>query len=211
FDFRLKYAFCGGGPYDPVATIDWYFAQEGHKVQYAVAGPLILKGQISGNPDLFSSVKYEDYLTDSYKNSGIDTMYNAPKSNTTAKINSAIETKFGNRSLDNIFKPELFTQYTESSGVLATPLIESLKRNVLTDGSWFPKTPMWLFHVENDKVVPFVNFEHAKVAWGGRGVLQTSTCTVGGAETALLGDEHTTGGYKFYIQVLLNPTVNPQD
>lgn len=164
FDFRLRNTVCGGAPVDLRNTACWYL-----DMQYPINPslvPLALKGLISGNEDLFRDLKYEVFFTDDYLSSGIDDLLSYPKSLDIDQIDCLIDEKIETYGLRGIVSGELYDEYEkyrngEPEGRLLSPLLTALDRNTLFCDGWIPSNPILLYHVKNDDVVPFFNFEYA--------------------------------------------------
>lgn len=199
FDFHLKQTFCGSVPFDVKSTVLQYLYDFYAESPALIS--LLIKGQMSGNADLFQNISYNDYFTPEYLNSDIDNAFNAPKQYSLDNINKFIHDNFGNNCFEAILSQALLDEYDlylagQNAGRLLCPLLESLERNSLLKAEWTPENPIWLYHPANDQVVPYLNCELASKQWSSSGNLH---CTTNGSSE---GISHFAAGYAFYIALI---------
>lgn len=110
FDFNLKQTFCGSVPFDVKSTALQYLYD--YYAESPALIPLLIKGQMSGNADLFQNTSYNDYFTTEYLISGIDNTFNAPKQYSLDNVNTLIHENFGYNCFETILSQEVLDEYT---------------------------------------------------------------------------------------------------
>ena len=189
---------CGDGPYDPMATLMFYVKQdlENKPMKMAVVLPLIVKGMLDTNPYM-KTHKAEQYFRPEFLETGI-LGWIASKSYSTDDIEDNWDkyakehpgTKnYNNALLREIMNEECYTYFkgiydankntfTSAAGIplpqhrgLIEDLHLALASNDMTSG-WNPEHAIKLFHSKNDNVVPYVNAQRAKNAFGSKVTLE---------------------------------------
>ena len=170
-DLQLGGSVCGDGPYDPIATLRTYIADD--KVYMPVALPLIIKGMLDYNPYMRRH-SLSDYFNERFLNTGIIDWIEK-KEIGTGKIQEKLKAiyKFGKDAkgeyikVSEIFQPDAFAFMVKKMKGEPTEknpkfddLYTALTVNNLTEG-WKPKHPIYLFHSKVDEVVPLSNAESA--------------------------------------------------
>lgn len=199
FDFNLKQTFCGSVPFDIKSTALQYLYD--FYAESPALIPLLIKGQMSGNADLFQNISYNDYFTPEYLMSGIDNAFSAPKQYSLDYVNSLIHDNFGYNCFEGILSQTLLDECDlylaeQSVGRLLSPLLESLERNSLLKTGWTPENQIWLYHPQHDEVVPYLNCESASKQWSSCGNFH---CTTNGSFNEI---RHFAAGYAFYIALI---------
>lgn len=189
---------CGDGPYDPMATLMFYVKQdlEGKKMKMAVVLPLIVKGMLDTNPYM-KTHKAEDYFRPEFLETGIFDWI-ASKEYSTDGIESNWDEyasshpgtlNYNKASLHEIMNQECYdyfkaiydankNTFTSAAGIplpqqrgVMEDLHLALASNDMTSG-WNPSHNIKLFHSKNDNVVPYVNAQRAKNAFGSKVILE---------------------------------------
>lgn len=215
-DLHFVGSICGDGPYDPMATLMYYMERDlaGHKMSMAVVLPLIVKGMLDTNPYM-KTHKAEDYFTEEFLSTGIMTWL-ADKNKTTDDIENSwanqarngwttIFDTNGHAKMRDIMKPVCYNYfkaiyeankntYTLKDGIplpthrgLVEDLHFALASNDMTRG-WTPKHAVFLFHSEDDTVVPFANYQKARNCFGRWAV----------PRTIKIGRDHVPAGEVFF-------------
>ena len=170
-DLQLGGSVCGDGPYDPIATLRTYIADD--KVYMPVALPLIIKGMLDYNPYMRRHAM-SDYFNQRFLNTGI-VEWIEKKEKDTGKIQNELKQTFNFQKdakgeyikVSEIFNPDAFEFMSKKMKGEPTEknpkfddLYTALTVNNLTEG-WKPKHPIYLFHSKVDEVVPISNAESA--------------------------------------------------
>ena len=170
-DLQLGGSVCGDGPYDPIATLRTYIAED--KVYMPVALPLIIKGMLDYNPYMRRHAM-SDYFNARFLNTGI-VEWIEKKELATDEIQKKLKQTFNFQKdakgeyikVSEIFNPDAFEFMSKKMKGEPTEknpkfddLYTALTVNNLTEG-WKPKHPIYLFHSKVDEVVPISNAESA--------------------------------------------------
>ena len=170
-DLQLGGSVCGDGPYDPIATLRTYIAED--KVYMPVALPLIIKGMLDYNPYMRRHAM-SDYFNARFLNTGI-VEWIEKKEKDTGTIQNELKQTFNFQKdakgeyikVSEIFNPDAFefmSKRMKGEPTEKNPkfddLYTALTVNNLTEG-WKPKHPIYLFHSKVDEVVPISNAESA--------------------------------------------------
>ena len=170
-DLQLGGSVCGDGPYDPIATLRTYIAED--KVYMPVALPLIIKGMLDYNPYMRRHAM-SDYFNARFLNTGIVEWIEKKELATDEiqkKLKSIYTFQKDNKGeyikVSEIFNPDAFEFMSKKMKGEPTEknpkfddLYTALTVNNLTEG-WKPKHPIYLFHSKVDEVVPISNAESA--------------------------------------------------
>lgn len=171
---------CGAGPYDPVATYQWYLSQT--KVSYPVIFPLVLDGYIENYKNSYlKGYKLEHFLTKPMLEKEVDcpgggryTPIAALRSKKydAHQIGKIIAMAYGHENERDVTVQEVLTEDAQKWDSEATKAVrKALEANSLVDGSWTPQHNIIFYHSYQDDVVPIVNYENAKKAFEGSGKL----------------------------------------
>ena len=170
-DLHLGGSVCGDGPYNPIATLRTYLAED--KVYMPVALPLIIKGMLDYSPYMRRH-KASDYFNKRFLDTGI-LDWIAQKEKTLGDIHMQLRKTFNFKrdergdylKASEILKPEAFAFMAKKMKGEPTgknpkyeDLYAALAENNLTEG-WKPKYPIYLLHSRTDEVVPIANAESA--------------------------------------------------
>lgn len=170
---------CGGGIYDPLATLNNYI--ETGKVYSPVGVAFMIKGMCDCNPYIRGKYSLSDFCTEKFINSGFADLIDSKLYNTTelkdkmvaySKSNDAGYNTSGDYwAIDQILLPEVIDYFkgnvTSANKEKGDALYKALQMNSLVDGSWIPSHPIFCVNSSVDEIVPFVNYENASKALTG--------------------------------------------
>ena len=162
---HLGGAVCADGPYDPLATMNFYVKQG--KVNLPEALVLIVLGACDYDVDM-KHYSASDFFTDKFINTGIVDALRA-KNKTSDQLQDQIKEKGvtcfeGNYwRLSDLMRPEIINYFSgkeidEQYKAKCEALYNSLKRNNLAASGWKPAHHLVLFHAANDPTVPIDNY-----------------------------------------------------
>lgn len=163
-ELNLHETACGDGPYSTLATVNQYikWGKEGKNLEYPCVLPLIVMAAKEAYGDgCMRTVEVEDYFSDEFKATGIIEMLKN-KSMTTIDLNKEVDTKMNHHLLpkdlfsDKIFDKEKGDFKTNSNEYKC--LMRAMEIGDLSTG-WEPQHPITFFHLKNDGVVPYANYE----------------------------------------------------
>lgn len=162
---NLRQTTCGDGPYSAMATIEEYlkWGQDKKELEYPCVLPLIVAAAKEAyNDGCMHSVEVEDYFTDQFLKTGI-LDYLRSKTTSTADLNSLIKDAMKGTPLlpVNVFSEKIIDKTTGKFNTTTNEykcLIRAMEMADLTKG-WEPHHPIYFFHLKNDGVVPFANYE----------------------------------------------------
>ncbi len=153
---HIDYTLCGGGPYDIGAMLDSLLLPDA-RYMYPCALPLIFHGQVCGAG---IDVSYSDIFCEPLD--GMVAEWLDAKTYSTDNLNDKIYEVIGGNSRTGVLvKDMLHTDYLAQTEGPAQLLRESFEENSLVDG-WHPNdhTRFYLYHSEDDEVVPIYCMEH---------------------------------------------------
>ena len=186
---HLEATYCGGGPYSPLCSFQWYIKQE--SVYYTCILPLLIEGMVYSFPECFKGIKTEDYFTREFIDAGILDMVRN-KQYSSSYLRPYILEKVGDR-VDGIVSQEALTPGSRIRTALETALAEC---NV-SEG-WSPVKPVVLYHSEEDQYVPF---ENAKLALEG---LSEGNVKLVKLPNLHPDDPHIGGGIIYYLKNIIS-------
>jgi len=148
-ELTIRRNFAGAGPYDLSSTYDKWMQDDITGIPCAV--PMIIQGMnIADNLNLDYSVFFKPRLLDSYEE-----IINSKKY--TVKQQGEL---IGVNRLSDIVTEECRDKRTESS----FKLYRALMRNSVAH-LWWPQSPVYMFHSQDDDTVPFKNSQIAREEW----------------------------------------------
>lgn len=163
---RLYETACGDGPYSPIATINQYLewgkptnSNGGDDLEYSCVLPLIVAAAKEAYADgCMRTVNVEDYFSDEFLSSGVLDLINSKGASTDVLARAIGSVMKRQRPVDvlseNIIDKEKGTLRTDTKEYKC--LMRAMQLSDLTIG-WEPKHPIYFYHLECDKVVPYVN------------------------------------------------------
>lgn len=184
---RLKASYCGGGPYSPSATWDAYTAAD--DIEFPAAAPMTIIAFKEAYPREMDGVDPYDCLSEPVrKDKFLDKVLS--KDYSVSLLNAHLKLAVGSARMSDILSPAL----KDDGSALHATLRGLLDKNELASG-WSPQSPVRLFHVPDDEVVPYVNYEKAMSGLaGGKVSAFKSLLTPSGS--------HSAGGGVFYLQLM---------
>ena len=105
-------------------------------------------------------------------------------------LNAHLKLAVGSARMSDILSPAML----DTGSGLYAGMRKLMEKNELSSG-WSPVSPVYLFHVNNDEIVPYVNYEKALSGLSGGKVhaLKSLFAPAG---------SHTAGAGVFYMQVM---------
>lgn len=162
--FKLRQTTCGDGPYSILATINQYltWGRDNKELEYPCVLPLIVEAAKEAyNDGCMHSVEVKDYFTEQFLETGI-LDYLRSKTTSTTDLNSLIKDAMKETLLipGNIFSKNMVDEkgYFNTTSNEYKCLMRAIEMADLTKG-WEPHHPIYFFHLENDNVVPYANYE----------------------------------------------------
>lgn len=163
---RLAQTSCGDGPYSPVATVNKYLEWgnpngANEDMEYACVLPLIVAAAKDAYGEgCMRTVKIEDFFSDKFNQAGILNLIKT-KSVDTGVLDAEISKAMNGRKRPvDVFSSNIIN----ADGTFNTKtneykcLMRALDMADLTKG-WTPTHPIFFYHLECDKTVPYANFE----------------------------------------------------
>lgn len=185
---HLEASYCGGGPYSPLYTFQWYTEQE--TVYYTCVLPMLIDGMVYSYPEFFDGIRTEDYFTQEFLDAGVLEMVRS-KEYSSAYLRPYIKEKVGDR-VDAILSEEALTP----GSTIRAALEKALAECDLTEG-WAPVRPVILYHTENDQYVPY---ENAELAVKG---LVPGNIKLKKLLNVMPDDPHNGGGVIYYLKYII--------
>ncbi len=148
-DLQLGGSVCGDGPYDPIATLRTYIAED--KVYMPVALPLIIKGMLDYNPYMRRHAM-SDYFNQRFLNTGI-VEWIEKKEKDTGQIQNELKKTFN-------FQKDAKGEYIKVSEIFNPDAFEFMSKKM--KGEPTEKNPKFDdLYSKVDEVVPISNAESA--------------------------------------------------
>ena len=182
----LKASYCGGGPYDLIATWDAY--REQTSLSFPCALPMTILAFKEGYPLEMKDIDPYDCLCPALKESDFLSRIQS-KNFSVSLLNAHLKLDVGSTRMDAVLSPEMMD--TESE--LHATIKGLLERNNLASG-WAPEKPVFLYHEKKDEIVPYVNYTKAL-----EGLSKGNVSTI---SVMLSGGSHIGGGGVFYLQLM---------
>lgn len=167
-------SFAGGSPFDLESTFAYY----SHSDLVPMPGSMILFARMADkyyyDPDV------HPYSARQYLNPKLANLYDTILDGklSLGQIDSEIASQIGVASFGNLFEKDPFAA--------DSPLLAAAKDNNLLQG-WVPGHMLFLFHSDDDQIVPYLNSFKAVGAFAGKATLKTGYGT------------HDESGAQFYI------------
>lgn len=161
---NLHETVCGDGPYSSVATVKKYleWGKQGKNMEYPCVLPLIVMAAKEAYGDgCMRTVEVEKFFSPEFLATNVFKMLKN-KSLTTIDLNKAIKEQMDNHLLPtDIFSDLIINKETGDFNTTTNEykcLMRALETNELAKG-WEPQHKITFWHLENDGVVPYSNFE----------------------------------------------------
>lgn len=157
---------CGDGPYSAVATVKQYLEwgdpnsyNGGADLEYSCVLPLIVAAAKEAYGDgCMRTVEVKDYFTDEFLSSGILDLIKT-KGASTDVLAKAIGSVMKRQRPVDVFSENIIDKKTGKFKIYSKEykcLMRALELGDLTIG-WEPKHPIYVYHFQCDKVVPYAN------------------------------------------------------
>jgi pimeloyl-ACP methyl ester carboxylesterase len=186
-EIRLKESYCGAGPYDPVATWETYSAED--ELAFPCVLPMTILALKEGYPEEMKDINPEDCFAPALVSSGYINKI-VSKEYTTSLLNAHLKLQVGSSLMSEILTPMLLDPESPERATI----LELLARNNLASG-WSPKQPVYVCHLKNDNVVPYINTENALQGLSGGNIKKLSGFIAPGAD-------HVSAGGVFYMLMM---------
>jgi len=179
----------GAGPYNPLATLSQYIYQD--NLSMPCAAPLLVSGVVEAYPQIFDTIRAEDYFSDAFNQADILGMMRSCNY-TIDELNAAIKRACG----DNKMSLMLSDEAKDMNSLLMQRLQKALGQCNLTC-DWTPQADIWFFHNTDDDVVPYLNTISAYKAFLNNSAGSVSLYTTG------IGMSHTAAAVDFMARMIL--------
>ena len=169
------------GPYNPLATYSQYLYQDDISTVSAV--PLLISGMIDAFPEIFDTIRAEDYFSEAFNQADILGLMRSGNYNTD-EIDLFIKSACGAKKVSLM----LCEEAQDVNSDLSQKLMKALGQCNLTR-DWVPQAEIRFYHNTRDDVVPYLNTISAYNAFSNNGVsnvtLHTSTIASGHVPAAI--------------------------
>ena len=188
---HFRHTFCGGGPYDTVGTMEWMLGEAADKLELPVLLPLIVRGLLYGMPDYFHGRTFADFFRPEIVEAGVEDWIEGHEMSTTDISNAMRDLMGGSHNVADYFSPEVL----DETSPIRRELEAAIEACTVLDG-WKATLPITLYHLQNDGVVPVLNYHRAIESLGldaNKQTLSTSTT-----------DSHFSYGTQFYLALVFS-------
>lgn len=145
-------SFCGAGPYDLVATMEWYLSQT--KLNTPSLMPLVIRGMLAGG--FLPGYEYKDFFVSEAMANDLAAAIDG-KELSLSGISDVIKTHTGGQTAAKYI---LHKDMMDNTTTIHKDFMKAAKLNSLLEG-WQPTFPVHVCHYELDSVVPAVNAHNA--------------------------------------------------
>lgn len=170
-ELNLSKTVCGDGPYSTVATVNKYleWGKQGKNLEYPCVLPLIVAAAKEAYGEgCMRTVDVEKFFSQEFLDTKVFEMLQN-KSLTTVDLNKKIKEQMNDHLLPtDVFSDSIINKETGEFNTTTNEykcLMRAMETNELAKG-WEPKHPITFFHLENDGVVPYSNYEAVIAADG---------------------------------------------
>ncbi len=189
-DLNVSKVYAGAGPYDLVATMNTFLSSD------AVISPfvyLVIKGYLSMGYSSLKNYELEDFFTEEFLNSdmraSLDQMNYSLSNGGTELVTYS--------DINNLATPE----FINSSSNISKAFKQALQQNNLTTG-WTPEVPVYIYHLQDDDIVPFINFQKLEEGMNNCSNIEfyksTETITTSGP----FDFKHGKAAHAFYMKII---------
>lgn len=179
----------GAGPYNPLATLSQYMMQD--DLSMPCAAPLLVAGVVDAFPQIFDTIRAEDYFSDAFNAADILGKMRA-RQMSIDDLNAAINTACGGSKISLMMSD----QAKDMNSDIMQRLHKAFGMCNLTR-DWVPQADIWFFHNAADDVVPYLNTMSAYNAFVNAGGGNISLYTTG------VGMSHTAAAIDFMARMIL--------
>lgn len=156
---NLKKVMCGAGPYDPMATFNYWLEHD--RLSMSLVLPMVVKGMMEGHPDVMKGIKLKEYFSDAYISTGV---IDEVEKNTlgmqrmlTLDTDPALaDANLGSSGIGFYwmqFSKIMSTTCADPNSHIRQALEQCLKAEIVND--WKPSVPVEIYSAPNDNVIPF--------------------------------------------------------
>ena len=172
--FEYSYVCCG--PYDPVATMEYYYSTR--ELEYPVVVPMVVKSMLGCNPELARKYKESDFYTDKYNEhkAEFDNLYakkTADADGINEKMAEYLNTESDKKILaddDHVFIERILNATVlDKNSQICKDFMACLSKQDLTKG-WKPRTETYLYSSKGDHIVPPENTDELAELFNSCGV-----------------------------------------
>ena len=172
---NVKKCYSGAGPHDLETTMDVFLYENDWK-DYAIS-PLIymvVKGMLSADYDFLRDYSLSDFMTTEFLNSNLRAAIDEKNTSISGIIssNTLITDYYIYRDVTKLLTPSAL----DPENPVHKALKKALSMNKLSSG-WTVKKDLYIFHHQNDDMVPYDNFVNTMSGIG------TASCVTGETDT----------------------------
>jgi len=179
----------GAGPHNPLATVSQYMYQD--NLSMPCAAPLLVSGTVEAYPEIFDTIRAEDYFSDAFNQADILGMMRSCNY-TIDELNAAIKKACGQNRMSLMMSEDA----KDMNSHIMQKLQKAFGQCDLTR-DWTPKADIWFFHNTDDDVVPYLNTIDAYNAFVNNSEGNVSLYTTG------IGMSHTAAAVDFMARMIL--------
>lgn len=178
-NWRFAGTNCSSGPYNPIKTLEKYFADG--KTALPAVFPLTLKSMLESYPEVMADFTEELMYSDAYLQvkDSIDEMISS-KNYTTTEINLFFLENLKKTVVDGLADDEIMLvdmlsdEMLNAESDIMKAVYSCLDKNDLTKG-WSPVHPIKMHYSTGDRIVSYHNTLAAKEASGSKVILTTTS------------------------------------
>ena len=156
---NLKKVMCGAGPYDPMATFNYWLEHD--RLSMSLVLPMVVKGMMEGHSDIMKGIKLKEYFSDAYLSTGV---VDEVDNNTLGMIRmmtidtepALADANLGRSGIGLYwmqFSKIMSATCVDPNSHIRQALEQCLKAEIVND--WKPSVPVELYSAPNDNVIPF--------------------------------------------------------
>lgn len=156
---NLKKVMCGAGPYDPMATFNYWLEHD--RLSMSLVLPMVVKGMMEGHPDIMKGIKLKEYFSEAYISTGVidEVDNNTLNMKRMMTLDTEPALADANLGLSGIglywmqFSKIMSATCTDPNSHIRQALEQCLKAEIVND--WKPSVPVEIYSAPNDNVIPF--------------------------------------------------------
>ena len=156
---NLKKVMCGAGPYDPMATFNYWLEHD--RLSMSLVLPMVVKGMMEGHPDIMKGIKLKEYFSEAYISTGVidEVDNNTLNMKRMMTLDTEPALADANLGLSGIglywmqFSKIMSATCADPSSHIRQAVEQCLKAEIVND--WKPSVPVEIYSAPNDNVIPF--------------------------------------------------------
>ena len=156
---NLKKVMCGAGPYDPMATFNYWLEHD--RLSMSLVLPMVVKGMMEGHPDIMKGIKLKEYFSEAYISTGVidEVDNNTLNMKRMMTLDTEPALADANLGLSGIglywmqFSKIMSATCADPNSHIRQALEQCLKAEIVND--WKPSVPVEIYSAPNDNVIPF--------------------------------------------------------